>query len=78
MAFPGDDDVILHQYAQLITRCDDFFCHVDISIRWCGITRRMIVQEPFSSRYPSEKQYIFTHLFAVRARCLGAVLCAPA
>ena len=74
----ADDNMIVNGDAQRLRRVDDRLGHLDIGARGRRISRRMVVDEPFSSCYPIEKEHIFTILLAVRARCLGAVLCAPA
>jgi hypothetical protein len=42
MAFPPDDDVVMHCDVQPLGRDDDLLGHLDIGARWRWVARRMV------------------------------------
>ena len=45
MAFPADDDVVVHLDAERLRDFDNLFGHLNVSMRRRRIARRMVVQQ---------------------------------
>ena len=68
MAFLADDDVIVHRDSEWPRNIDDRLRHLDIGMRWRGVSGRMIVHE--DQGRGGQLQRAFDHLARINRRVI--------